>query len=406
MGKSCLLLATTQVAARSVYVGGNTSTTTGLTVSLTKEAGGEVGIEAGALVLADQGVCCIDEFDKMAKANQDGKRFVFKPYAYYVLFRANDSYALTAPITGLLEAMEQQQISIAKAGVVASLPARCCVIAAANPKQGKYDMNKTVAENLNVSPPLLSRFDLVFILLDDVNTDQDKLVSGNIMNLYRQQSGNLGGGEDAQNKRQKTEEPSASDQMSMKKRLAWIAETQKPLPSDLVKDYISYAREYCMPKITPDAAAVLKDYFMSLRYPEDGTKRNDSVPITTRQLEALIRLAQARAKACLREFVLKEDAEDVVELMRDSVNQVHMDSSGQLDRTRGGVVGKSKRKQKKAFMDSLRQSGQHSFSKDDFYRLSAQLDLPLHDFWGFIDELRWSDQPELRKGQDGMYYLL
>ena len=158
--------------------------------------------------------------------------------------------------------------------------------------------------------------------------------------------------------------------------------------------------------MTPDAAAVLKDYFMTLRYPEDGAKRNDSVPITTRQLEALIRLAQARAKACLREFVLKEDAEDVVELMRDSVNQVHMDSSGALDRTRGGVVGKSKRKQKKEFVDTLRRSGQVSFSKDDFYRFSAQLDLPLNDFWGLVEELRFCDQPDIGKGQDGTYYLL
>jgi len=263
-------------------------------------------------------------------------------------------------------------------------------------------MNKTVAENLNVSPPLLSRFDLVFILKDNADMDQDKLVSGNIMNLYRQQTDK----NTNQNKRQKISEAPSAEKMSMKKRLAWIAQTQKPLPADLVKDYITYAREYCMPKVTPDAAAVLKDYFMTLRYPEDGAKRNDSVPITTRQLEALIRLAQARAKACLREFVLKEDAEDVVELMRDSVNQVHMDSSGALDRTRGGVVGKSKRKQKKEFVDTLRRSGQVSFSKDDFYRFSAQLDLPLNDFWGLVEELRFCDQPDIGKGQDGTYYLL
>jgi len=383
MGKSCLLLASQQVASRSVYVGGNTSSTTGLTVSLSKEAGGEVGIEAGALVLADQGVCCIDEFDKMAKSNQDG----------------------------LLEAMEQQRISIAKAGVIASLPARCCVIAAANPRHGKYNMNKTVAENLNIAPPLLSRFDLVFILRDDADLDQDQLISGNIMDLYRRESNDARKNRqnEGPNKRQKKANDNTDASLNsfdIKRRLPWVAQTQKPLPADLLKDYITYAREYCKPKLTQDAATVLKNYFMTLRYPENGTCRNDSVPITTRQLEALIRLSQARAKACLRDFVLKEDAEDVVELMRDSVDQIHRDSSGNLDPTRGGVVGKSKRKKKKIFMDALRQTNQIQFSKDDFYRVSAKLELPLNDFWTLVDELRFSDQPELRKGQDGCYYIL
>lgn len=108
----------------------------------------------------------------------------------------------------------------------------------------------------------------------------------------------------------------------------------------------------------------------------------------------------------MREFVLKEDSEDVVALMHESVNQVHIDSDGRIDKTRGGAGGKSKRKQKKKFIDALRQQNRQSFSKDDFYRIAANLELPLNDFWTMVEELRFCDQPEIRKGGDGMYYLL
>lgn len=124
---------------------------------------------------------------------------------------------------------------------------------------------------------------------------------------------------------QQNQEPShptsgGEDRIPIWNRLAWVADIQKTaLPAELVRDYIAYAREYCKPKLTAEAAAVLKDYYMQLRYPEIGGCRKDTVPITTRQLEAMIRLAQARAKACLREFVLEGDALDVVELMKKSV---------------------------------------------------------------------------------------
>lgn len=241
MGKSQMLLAATQLAARSVYVGGNTSSTTGLTVTLTKEEGGESGIEAGALVLADQGICAIDEFDKMAKNHQDG----------------------------LLEAMEQQQVSIAKAGVVASLPARCSVIAAANPKHGSYNMDKTVSENLNMSKPILSRFDLVFILRDRADKDLDRMVSSNIMKLYRSHasaSSSVSNLQPSMTNFRPTGESSVGERMPLSERLAWVTDFQKqPLPANLVRDYIAYAREYCKPRLTQEAAAVLKDYFMELR---------------------------------------------------------------------------------------------------------------------------------------------
>jgi DNA helicase MCM8 len=239
MGKSQMLNAATQLAARSVYVGGNTASTTGLTVTLTKEEGGETGIEAGALVLADQGVACIDELDKCRH------------------------------LDGLLEAMEQQQVSIAKAGVVASLPARCSVIAAANPKHGSYNMSKTVAENLNMARPILSRFDLVFILRDRANKEQDRLVSTNIMNLYRNRSADTAmpvpNAPSAQAPIDTGSGPSTGGRVSLEERLAWVASFNDALPAALVRDYIAYAREYCRPKLTREAAEILKDYYMNLR---------------------------------------------------------------------------------------------------------------------------------------------
>jgi DNA helicase MCM8 len=240
MGKSQMLLATSQLASRSVYVGGNTASTTGLTVTLTKEEGGETGIEAGALVLADQGVACIDELDKCKH------------------------------LDGLLEAMEQQQVSIAKAGVVASLPARCSVVAAANPKHGSYNMSKTVAENLNMARPILSRFDLVFILRDRADKDQDRLVSSNIMNLYRKggtAAADTRGNDLFSSDDQRSGNGDLSDnRVPLEKRLAWVASFNEPLPAGLVRDYIAYAREFCKPKLTQEAAVILKEYYMKLRY--------------------------------------------------------------------------------------------------------------------------------------------
>ncbi|VEU39959.1 unnamed protein product [Pseudo-nitzschia multistriata] len=373
MGKSQMLLASTQLASRSVYVGGNTASTTGLTVTLTKEEGGETGIEAGALVLADQGVACIDELDKCKH------------------------------LDGLLEAMEQQCVSIAKAGVVASLPARCSIVAAANPKHGSYNMSKSVAENLNMARPILSRFDLVFILRDRADKDQDRLVSSNIMNLYRKPNGTgkaetrdeferlsneLSSRSNAQN--ENTGQITEPNRIPLEKRLAWVTGFNEPLPAGLVKDYIAYAREYCKPKLTSEAAVILKEYYMTLRYPANGRHHRDSVPITTRQLEALIRLSQARAKACLREFVLKEDALDVVELLKRSVEQVHTDEFGMVDRSRAGARGQSNRKLRREFVREL-----HNIvgigaecTYDDLLRVSNRVNCPLSDFNTIIDDMR------------------
>lgn len=141
-------------------------------------------------------------------------------------------------------------------------------------------MNKSVGENLNMAKPILSRFDLVFILQDRANKDQDRMVSSNIMNLYRNRHSADAGSR--QTSSQVSSEPHSSDAASaldgsiekgaegarlpLSERLAWVTAFQKqPLPAELVRDYIAYAREYCRPKLTPEAATILKDYFMELR---------------------------------------------------------------------------------------------------------------------------------------------
>ena len=155
LGKSQLLRSCANISPRGVYVCGNSTTSAGLTVSLSKESGSDFALEAGALLCAHNGCCCIDEFDKMGNQQQT-----------------------------LLEAMEQQCISIAKGGVVCTLPCRTTVLAAANPCGGHYDKSKTVSENLKLSGPLLSRFDLIFILLDRPDEDLDYKMSSHIISLH------------------------------------------------------------------------------------------------------------------------------------------------------------------------------------------------------------------------------
>ncbi|GMH57282.1 hypothetical protein TrRE_jg11102, partial [Triparma retinervis] len=362
MGKSMLLTRTAEIAERSIYIGGNTTTSTGLTVSVVKD-GTDTTLEAGALVLADKGVCCLDEFDKMDRAEN-----------------------------ALLECMEQQSISVAKSGICTTLPARCSVIAAANPKVGRWDPNRTVSENLNVSAPILSRFDLCFVLKDNQRDDKhDDMLARHIMK---------GGAELPQRKRPKKSHgdlygmlagDAGSDDRKLIEASRVIQRIKKMtkgapfIPLDILKDYIRYAREFCRPKLTSAAAKMLRDYYIKMKTTHVN---QSSIPITTRQLESMVRLCQARAKACLKPYVTEDDVKDVIDIMTLSIFNTLMNSSGALETNRKGVGGTSKNKQKRDFLDLLKKANLETcFTMKDANRLTGGT-LGGEDVKQLVNELR------------------
>lgn len=266
-GKSQILKYIATLAPRGLYTSGKGSTAAGLTAAVIKDpTTGELNLEAGALVLSDKGIACIDEFDKM---------------------RPDDRVAIH-------EAMEQHTISIAKAGIVATLNARAAIIAAANPKFGRYNPYKDPADNINLPTTVLSRFDLIFIMQDKPDPKEDRLKARHILRLHE---------------RRRVVEP--------------------PIPPDSLRKYISYSKQNIRPSITTEAAERIEEFYMDMR----TTDRPDSpIAITPRQLEGLIRLAEARARMRLSPEVAVEDAETAIRLVNSSLKEVGMDTeTGAID---------------------------------------------------------------------------
>ena len=182
--------------------------------------------------------------------------------------------------------MEQQTISIAKAGISCSLPSRTAVLAAANPVGGHFDRTRSVSENLNMSAPMLSRFDLLFVLLDRADAAHDLRLTEHVMNLH-----SAADSVHATPAAQATNDSAGS---SLVERLRPPQEFHA-LPPPLLRKYICYVRRYVRPQLSHDAACVLKACFMRLRE-QSARAGEDALPVTTRTLEALVRLAEARAK--------------------------------------------------------------------------------------------------------------
>jgi replicative DNA helicase Mcm len=276
--KTRLLQAVTSLVPKGIYVSGKSTSSAGLTAAAERDEFSEGGwtLKAGALVLGSGGEVSIDEFDKISDEDK----------------------------SSLLEAMESQTISVAKAGIVASFNARTSILAAANPKYGRFDPNIYPSEQFDIPPALLSRFDLIFPIRDTMDEEQDKMIAKHIMMQHEAAGARLADLKDYE----QVEAP--------------------PINSEMIRKYISYARKNIKPRLTADSSKRIQDYYVELR--KAGMKQG-AVPMTPRQIEGLIRMAEASAKSRLSEKVELSDANLAISLFEHMLKTLAVDRGGRRD---------------------------------------------------------------------------
>jgi len=269
-GKSQLLKRVSVVAPKSRYVSGKGATGAGLTASVVKDEFLKGwALEAGALVLTNKGICCIDELDKMTVEDQ----------------------------SAMHEGLEQQTITISKANIQATLRAETTVLAAANPKFGRFDPFELIAKQIDLPVTLLNRFDLIFPMRDLPDKEKDEKMADFILKLH-----------------QSSEKPVVL------------------IESEMIKKYVSYARRNIFPKLTDAAFREIKDFFVNMRNKGEKESAIHNIAISPRQLEALVRLSEASARAELRDKVLKRDAQRAIELVHYCLSQIGLDpETGKID---------------------------------------------------------------------------
>ncbi len=299
--------------------------------------------------------------------------------------------------------MEQQCVSIAKAGVFCSLPSRTSVIAAANPTDGHYNKSKTVSENVKMNPALLSRFDLVFIVLDRPNAELDS-----VLHDYRRDLSDvpqvLVSGQSF-NGTQSSLNSQITEPLNVRLKLR-RNEKNDILPHVLMQTYIAYARKNCEPKLTEGAINLLRDFYLELRVVRQG---DNSIPVTTRQLESMIRLTQARAKVALCEEASAEHAFDVITIIRYSMVDVLSTDVGtvQLQRNVNGS-GMSQTGQIRKFVRVLQmktaQLGKTIFSVSELKEMATAANLQFTSFTDTIETMNIQGFL-LKKGQSLYKFL-
>lgn len=272
LAKSQILKYIEQTAQRAVYASGKGASAVGLTAAVTRDEHGEFCLEGGAMVLADSGLCLIDEFDKMNDQDR----------------------------TSIHEAMEQQTISISKAGIVATLQARCAVIAVANPLDGCYDPSQPFNKNVDLSDPILSRFDVLFVLRDEADSAQDERLADHVVCSHI-----------------RSHPTPTPDEANLKPKFEQTSYSE-PIDQELLKKYIHFARENVMPQFAEVDKEKITHFYADVR---QEAFRSGGAPMTVRHIDGMIRLAEANAKMELRNHVVSKDVDHAIALVLESFIQ-------------------------------------------------------------------------------------
>jgi replicative DNA helicase Mcm len=370
--KSQLLTYMSNLAPRGIFTSGKSASAAGLTAAVVKDEFGEgrYTLEAGVMVLSDMGLACIDEMDKMTESDR----------------------------SAMHEAMEQQTVSIAKAGIQSTLQSRCSVLGAANPKQGRFRVGQPKHEQINLPPPLRSRFDLIFTITDEPRVNEDRKLASSV--LERHWLGELKMSETTGDTRLRTLEETGSN----------IVDRAKPIfAPEVLRRYVAYAKRECYPVLSDEAREEIIDFYVNLRAENSsfGGEGGGSVALTARQLEALVRMAEASARIKLSSTVTRQDARVAIDLMRYSLKDIALTESGTYDID--GVLGSGFKSQKDKMYEIVKiikefQTKDGKMARKDLVAVASDINIDEHELDGYLKKLQ--DEGAIFEPRSGEYSVL
>lgn len=332
--KSQLLTYMARLAPRGIFTSGKSASAAGLTAAVVKDDFGEgrFTLEAGVMVLADKGLACIDELDKMTESDR----------------------------SAMHEAMEQQTVSIAKAGIQSSLQSRCSVLGAANPKQGRFRPGEGKHDQINLPAPLKSRFDLIFTMTDIPDNKKDRELARSVIKHHR--IGEI-------YRLSKTGDRTYETMIESGD--AGIDEAMPAIDPEELRKYIAYSKRVCFPVLTEEAMSEIVDFYVSLRERSAGPMGDSGrVALTARQLEALIRMAEASARIRLSDVLTPADAKTAIRLMENSLKDVAMTESGDYDID--GIMGSGFKSQKDKMYEIINIIREHKAKDGKITRIELE----------------------------------